>query len=281
MSLPEYDMRSLLEAGVHFGHQKHRWNPKMAGYLFGVRGGVRIIDLSQTVSLLNQALQVISDTTARGGRMLIVGTKRQAQDAVAAAARRCAQYYVNVRWLGGMLTNWKTMLQSIVRLCNLEETLSSEVALGFTKKERLGLELQRRRLERILGGIKEMGAVPDLLFVVDTNRESIAIKEARRLRIPVIAILDSDCDPDGIAYPVPGNDDAGRAISLYMDLVANAALDGLSRAYAASGGVDHGAVVSDVNEVGKAPDAGVDAAAHAAQDVTQEVSQEATQEAGV
>ncbi len=239
MSLPDFSMRSLLEAGVHFGHQKHRWNPKMAQYIFGVRNNIHIIDLAQSVPMLHQALKAVSDTVARGGRVLIVGTKRQAQESVADSAKRSAQYFVNSRWLGGMLTNWKTISQSIQRLRKVEELLSSE-SQGFTKKERLTLDREREKLEKALGGIKDMGGLPDLIFVIDTNREAIAIQEARRLNIPVAAILDSNCDPDGITYPIPGNDDAGRAIAFYCDLVARAAIDGISRA---SGdiGVDVGA----------------------------------------
>ncbi len=228
MSLPDFTMRQLLEAGVHFGHQKHRWNPKMASYIFGVRNNIHIMDLAQTVPLLHQALKAVSDTVANGGRVMIVGTKRQAQDAVADAARRSAQYFVNARWLGGMLTNWKTISLSIQRLRKLEEQLSGETA-GLTKKELLNLSRERDKLERNLGGIKDMGGLPDLVFVIDTNRESIAIDEARRRNIPVAAILDSNCDPAGIAYPVPGNDDAARAITLYCDLIAKAAIDGISR----------------------------------------------------
>jgi small subunit ribosomal protein S2 len=233
MALPDYDMRQLLEAGVHFGHQKHRWNPKMAQFIFGTRNNIHIIDLAQTVPLLHQALKAISDTVARGGRVLIVGTKRQAQDSVADAARRSAQYFVNSRWLGGMLTNWKTISQSIQRLRKVEETLANPT--GLTKKERLTLDREREKLERALGGIKDMGGLPDLVFVIDTNREAIAIQEARRLGIPVAAVLDSNCDPDGITFPIPGNDDAGRAIALYCDLIARAAIDGISRAQGDSG----------------------------------------------
>ena len=233
MALPDYDMRQLLEAGVHFGHQKHRWNPKMAQYIFGTRNNIHIIDLAQTVPLLHQALKAVSDTVARGGRVLIVGTKRQAQDVVADSARRSAQYFVNSRWLGGMLTNWKTISQSIQRLRKVEETLSNPT--GLTKKERLTLDREREKLERALGGIKDMGGLPDLVFVIDTNREAIAIQEARRLGIPVAAVLDSNCDPDGITFPIPGNDDAGRAIALYCDLIARAAIDGIGRAQGDAG----------------------------------------------
>lgn len=238
MALPDFTMRQLLEAGVHFGHQKHRWNPKMSNYIFGVRNNVHILDLGQTVPLLHQALKAVSDTVAGGGRVLLVGTKRQAQEPVAEAARRSAQYFVNARWLGGMLTNWKTISQSIQRLRKVEEMLAGE-ANRMTKKERLFLDREREKLERNLGGIKDMGGIPDMIFVIDTNREAIAIQEARRLGIPVAAILDSNCDPDGINYPVPGNDDAGRAITLYCDLIARAAIDGIARAQG-SMGVDLG-----------------------------------------
>lgn len=235
MALPDINMRQLLEAGVHFGHQKHRWNPRMGQYIFGVRNDVHIIDLAQTVPLMHQALKAVSDTVAGGGRVLLVGTKRQAQEAVASSARNSAQYFVNARWLGGMLTNWKTISQSIQRLRKLEETLNSDAANALTKKERLFMDREREKLERNLGGIKDMGGIPDLIFVIDTNRESIAIQEARRLGIPVAAILDSNSNPEGITYPVPGNDDAGRAIALYCDLIARSAIDGISRAQGASG----------------------------------------------
>ncbi|ENN91618.1 MULTISPECIES: 30S ribosomal protein S2 [Bartonella] len=228
MALPDFTMRQLLEAGVHFGHQTQRWNPKMAPYIYGQRNNIHIIDLAQTVPLLYQALKLVSDTVAQGGRVLFVGTKRQASDIIADAASRSAQYYVNARWLGGMLTNWKTISNSIHRLRKLDKILTTE-AQGFTKKERLNLERDREKLNRALGGIKDMGSVPDLMFIVDTNKENIAIQEAKRLGVPVIAIVDTNCDPDGIDYPIPGNDDASRAISLYCDLVARAALDGIAR----------------------------------------------------
>ncbi|MEP5515172.1 MAG: 30S ribosomal protein S2 [Bauldia litoralis] len=234
MALPDFTMRQLLEAGVHFGHQKHRWNPKMAPFIFGVRNNIHVIDLAQTVPMLHRALQTVSDSVAQGGRVLFVGTKRQATDPVAAAATRCAQYYVNSRWLGGMLTNWKTMSRSIQRLREVDEVLSGE-ATGLTKKERLTLTRERDKLEKALGGIKDMGGVPDLIFVIDTNKEAIAIKEANRLGIPIAAVVDSNCDPDNIQFPIPGNDDAGRAITLYCDLIARAAIDGISRAQGDSG----------------------------------------------
>lgn len=234
MALPDFSMRQLLEAGVHFGHQTHRWNPKMKPYIFGDRNNIHIIDLAQSVPLLSRALQVVSDTVARGGRVLFVGTKRQASELIADSAKRSAQYYVNSRWLGGMMTNWKTISNSIARLRKLDEILSAE-ASGFTKKERLNLEREREKLEKALGGIRDMGGTPDLMFIIDTNKEKIAIDEAKRLGIPVVAIIDSNCDPDLIDYPIPGNDDASRAISLYCDLIARAAIDGLMRQQGASG----------------------------------------------
>jgi small subunit ribosomal protein S2 len=239
MAIPAASIRQLLEAGVHFGHHTRRWNPKMAPYLFGVRNGIHIIDLEQTEPMLHQGLQAIRDVVAGGGRVMLVGTKRQAQEPVAEAAKRCGQYYVNYRWLGGMLTNFKTISQSIRRLRELEERISQEQT-GLTKRELLELTRDRDKLERALGGIKEMGGLPDILFVIDTNKEAIAVAEANKLRIPVVAILDSNSSPDGIAYPIPGNDDAMRAIHLYCDLVASAVLDGLQAELAASG-VDIGA----------------------------------------
>ncbi|QGM45177.1 30S ribosomal protein S2 [Methylocystis heyeri] len=238
MALPDFTMRGLLEAGAHFGHQSHRWNPKMAPYIFGARNNIHIVDLAQTVPLLHQALKAISDTVAKGGRVLLVGTKRQAQEQIADAARRSAQYYINSRWLGGTLTNWKTISGSIQRLRKLDEMLGAG-ASGVTKKERLLLTRERDKLETALGGIKDMGGTPDLIFVIDTNKEALAIKEANRLKIPVVAILDTNCDPDGVTYPIPGNDDAGRAIALYCDLIARAAIDGISRSQGAAG-VDFG-----------------------------------------
>jgi small subunit ribosomal protein S2 len=234
MALPDFSMRQLLEAGVHFGHQTHRWNPKMKPYIFGDRNNIHIIDLAQTVPMLSRALQVVSDTVARGGRVLFVGTKRQASELIADSAKRSAQYYVNSRWLGGMMTNWKTISNSIQRLRKLDEILSSEQS-GYNKKERLNLEREREKLDKALGGIKDMGGTPDLMFIIDTNKEKIAIDEAKRLGIPVVAIIDSNCDPDLIDYPIPGNDDASRAIALYCDLIARAAIDGIARQQGASG----------------------------------------------
>ena len=234
MALPDFSMRQLLEAGVHFGHQTHRWNPKMKPYIFGDRNNVHIIDLGQTVPMLSSALKAVSDTVAGGGRVLFVGTKRQASEIIADAAKRSAQYYVNSRWLGGMMTNWKTISNSIQRLRKLDEILSGE-AQGFTKKERLNLEREREKLDKALGGIRDMGGTPDLMFIIDTNKEKIAIDEAKRLGIPVVAIIDSNCDPDAIDFPIPGNDDASRAIALYCDLIARAAIDGIARQQGASG----------------------------------------------
>jgi len=234
MALPDFSMRQLLEAGVHFGHQTHRWNPKMKPYIFGDRNNIHIIDLAQTVPMLSRALQVVSDTVARGGRVLFVGTKRQASEIIADSAKRSAQYYVNSRWLGGMMTNWKTISNSIQRLRKVDEILNSE-GTGYSKKERLTLEREREKLEKALGGIRDMGGVPDLMFIIDTNKEKIAIEEAKRLGIPVVAIIDSNCDPDHIDYPIPGNDDASRAISLYCDLIARAAIAGILRQQGSSG----------------------------------------------
>ncbi|MEZ5849294.1 MAG: 30S ribosomal protein S2 [Hyphomicrobiaceae bacterium] len=239
MALPHFNMRQLLEAGVHFGHQSHRWNPKMSNYIFGARNNIHIVDLAQTVPLLHQALVQVSDVVAKGGRVLFVGTKRQASQAIAEAAQRSAQYYINHRWLGGTLTNWKTISQSIRRLRQLDELLSGETS-GRTKKEILNIQRERDKLNQSLGGIKDMGGLPDLLFVIDTNKEDIAIKEAKKLGIPVVAVVDTNCDPDGVDFVIPGNDDAGRAITLYCDLIARASIDGIERSQGTSG-IDMGA----------------------------------------
>ena len=235
MAVPTFTMRQLLEAGVHFGHHTRRWNPKMAPYIFGVRNGIHIMDLQQTSPLLYRALEAVSAVVGQGGRVLFVGTKRQAQDLIAESARQCGQYYVNHRWLGGMLTNWKTISKSIGRLRELEEYLAQE-NIGLTKKELLNRTRERDKLEQTLGGIKEMAGEPDILFVIDTNKEHIAVAEARKLGVPVVAVLDSNSNPDGVEFPIPGNDDAIRAISLYCDLVSGAVLEGLEREMAASGG---------------------------------------------
>jgi len=239
MTVPTFTMRQLLEAGVHFGHQTHRWNPRMQQYIFGVRNGVHIIDLQQTVPLLHRSLQLVRDIVAGGGRVLFVGTKRQASEAVTEAAKRCGQYYVNHRWLGGTLTNWNTISKSIRRLRELDQQLSGEIA-GLTKKETLHLTRERDKLERSLGGIKEMGGLPDILFVIDTNREHIAIAEATKLGIPIAAVLDTNSNPADIEHPIPGNDDASRAINLYCDLVSRSVIDGIQEEMSASG-VDVGA----------------------------------------
>jgi len=234
MSLPTFTMRQLLEAGVHFGHHTRRWNPKMQPYLFGVRNGIHIIDLEQTVPMLHRALESVRQVVSSGGRVLFVGTKRQAAELVAAAAKRCGQYYVNHRWLGGMLTNFRTISQSIKRLRELEERVVTDQSI-ITKKELLTLTREKDKLERALGGIKEMGGLPDLIFIIDTNKEAIAVLEAAKLGIPVVAVIDSNSDPAGVTYPVPGNDDALRAITLYCDLVSSAVLDGLQAEMVAAG----------------------------------------------
>ena len=240
MALPEFTMRQLLEAGVHFGHQTQRWNPRMAPYIYGARNGIHIMDLTQTVPMLDQALQVIRDTVAKGGRVLFVGTKRQASKQVAEAAEKSAQYYMNHRWLGGTLTNWQTVSQSISRLKQIDERME-QGAEGLTKKERLGMERDQTKLQASLGGIREMGGVPDLLFVIDVKKEALAVLEANKLGIPVVAVVDTNCSPEGVDYIIPGNDDAARAIALYCDLAARAALDGMTGQMEAAG-VDLGAL---------------------------------------
>ena len=234
MTAPTVTMQQLIEAGAHFGHQTHRWNPRMKPYIFGARNSIHIIDLSQTVPLMARALEFVAATVQAGGKVLFVGTKRQAQEPIAQAARACGQHFVNHRWLGGMLTNWKTISQSIKRLKTLEEQLSGDTS-GFTKKEVLQLTRERDKLEMSLGGIRDMGGIPDVMFVIDANMEDLAIKEANVLGIPVVAVLDTNVDPEGIAFPVPGNDDASRAIRLYCDAIANAAMTGKSGERAAKG----------------------------------------------
>ncbi len=246
MALPEFSMRQLLEAGVHYGHQTQRWNPRMAEFIYGERNGIHIFDLTQTVPMLDAALQAVRDTVAKGGRVLFVGTKRQAQKSIAEAAEKSAQYYMNHRWLGGTLTNWKTVSQSIQRLKALDETLGSG-AEGLTKKERLQMEREQSKLQASLGGIREMGGLPDLLFVVDVNKEDLAILEAKKLGIPVVAVVDTNCSPTGVDYIIPGNDDAARAIALYCDLASRAALDGMTAQMGAAG-VDLGALEASVEE---------------------------------
>lgn len=252
MALAEFNLRQLLEAGVHFGHQKKRWNPKMEPYIYGARNGIHILDLTQTVPLLDAALQMVTQTVAKGGIILFVGTKRQAQRAISEAAEKSAQYYMNHRWLGGTLTNWKTVSNSISRLKKIDEQLEGNTD-GITKKERLNIEREQGKLQASLGGIRDMGGTPDLVFVIDTNKESLAIKEAQKLGIPVVAIIDTNSNPDGIDFPIPGNDDAARSVALYCDLIARAALDGMESQLGAAG-VDLGekvelsaAEVTDVN----------------------------------
>ncbi len=242
MALPEFTMRQLLEAGVHYGHQTARWNPKMGEYIYGDRNGIHILDLTQTVPMLDTALKLVRDTVAKGGRILFVGTKRQAQKSVAEAAEKCAQYYMNHRWLGGTLTNWKTISQSIQRLKQIDE-LMAHGAEGMTKKERLIMEREQGKLQASLGGIRDMGGVPDLLFVIDVGKESLAILEAQKLGIPVIGIVDTNCSPKGVDYVIPGNDDAARAIAMYCDLMSRAALDGMTAQMGAAG-IDLGALGS-------------------------------------
>ena len=268
MAVPAFNMRQLLEAGVHFGHQSHRWNPKMAPFIYGARNNIHIVDLTQTTPMLHQALTKVSDTVANGGRVLFVATKRAASDSIAEAAKRSAQYYMNHRWLGGTLTNWKTISASIRRLRQLDDILADPQ--GRPKKEVLQIQRERDKLNQSLGGIKDMGGTPDLLFVIDTNKESIAIQEARKLGIPIVAIVDTNCDPDGIDFPIPGNDDAGRAITLYCDLVARAAIDGLARSQQGSG-VDIGAMENPIGEelpgAARATFKGIDAARGEADDL--------------
>ena len=240
MALPEFSMRQLLEAGVHFGHQTQRWNPRMGEYIYGARNGIHILDLTQTVPLLDAALNAIRETTAKGGRVLFVGTKRQASTPIAEAAEKSAQYYMNHRWLGGTLTNWQTVSKSIKRLKDIDEAME-QGAEGLTKKERLGMERDQQKLQATLGGIREMGGTPDMLFVIDVRKESLAVAEANKLGIPVVAIVDTNCSPDGIDYIIPGNDDAARAIALYCDLASRAALAGMSAQMGAAG-VDLGAL---------------------------------------
>jgi len=247
MALPEFSMRQLLEAGVHYGHQTQRWNPRMAEYIYGDRNGIHIVDLTQTVPMLDAALTVVRDTVAKGGRILFVGTKRQASKAVAESAEKCAQYYMNHRWLGGTLTNWKTVSQSIARLKQIDEVMAHG-AEGLTKKERLGMEREQAKLQASLGGIREMGGLPDLLFVIDVGKEDLAILEANKLGIPVVAVVDTNCSPKGVNYIIPGNDDAARAIALYCDLVSRAALDGMSAQMGAAG-VDLGALAEAPEEL--------------------------------
>ena len=277
MAAPVVTMQQLLEAGAHFGHQTHRWNPKMKPYIFGDRNGVHIIDLSQSVPLFARALDFVQQTVARGGKVLFVGTKRQAQDPIAEAAQASGQHFVNHRWLGGMLTNWKTISNSIKRLKSLEEQLSGDTA-GLTKKEVLQLTRERDKLEKSLGGIRDMGGLPDVMVVIDTNKEELAIKEANVLGIPVVAVLDSNSDPSGIAFPVPGNDDASRAIRLYTDAVAQAVNEGRT-GEAQAKGQDIGAMAEPPVEPAAAAPAEAEAPADAPAETPAETPAESSAEA--
>ena len=251
MTLPTISMRQLIEAGVHFGHNAHRWNPKMGQYIYGTREGVHVMDLTQTVPMLYRAMEAVRDVAAKGGKVLFVGTKPQAQEAVENAAKRCGQFFVNHRWLGGMLTNWKTISSSIKRLKDIDSKIAKGELNGFTKKEKLNMEREREKLFASLGGIQDMNGRPDIIFVIDVPREELAIAEAKKLGIPVIAICDSNANPDGITYPIPGNDDALRAINLYCDLISGAVLDGIQAELKAAG-VDVGAAVEPAIEEAKA-----------------------------
>jgi small subunit ribosomal protein S2 len=252
MALPTFTMRQMLESGIHFGHVTRRWDPKMEQFIFGTRQGIHIIDLQQTVPMMYRAMQAVNEAVAEGGRVLWVGTKRQAGQPVAEAAKRCGQYYVNHRWLGGMMTNWKTISNSIRRLKALEEQLSegNEELSGLTKKEMLKLTREHEKLDRSLGGIKDMGGLPDIVFVLDTNKESIAVAEANKLGIPVIGVLDSNSNPDGIDYPIPGNDDSVRAINFYCDMIAGSVLSGIQTEMAESG--------ADIGELEVTPTENID-----------------------
>lgn len=258
MAMPSFTMRQLLEAGVHFGHTTRRWNPKMEPFIFGERNGVHIIDLEQTVPMLYRAMEAVRDVAAGGGRILFVGTKRQAATIVSESASRCGQYYVNHRWLGGMMTNWKTISNSIKRLRTVEEQLAVE-DIGLTKRELLKVERERAKLDQALGGIKEMGGLPDILFIIDTNKEDIAVQEATKLGLPVIAVIDSNSNPEGVTYPIPGNDDAMRAISLFCELISGAVLDGLQAEMLATG-ADAGEQEAPAAEIAAVPEVAVAAA---------------------
>jgi len=273
MAMPSFTMRQLLEAGVHFGHHTRRWNPKMEPFIFGARNNVHIIDLQQTVPMLHRALNAVREVAAAGGRVLFVGTKRQASRMIAQSNERCGQFYVDHRWLGGMLTNWATIQRSISRLKTVDAQLSNtEEIQGLTKKETLQLTRERDKLEQALGGIKDMSALPDIIVIIDTNKEAIAVAEANKLKIPVIAVIDSNSDPKGIDYPVPGNDDSLRAIELYMELFWGAVLDGLAQEVARSGG--------DVGAADVAPQEVLPDAAAAAEEKPAEAAAKATPDAG-
>ena len=257
-ALPDFSMRELIEAGVHFGHKTKRWNPRMAPFIYGTRNDIHIIDLQQTVPMLHRALSAVRATVAKNGRILFVGTKRQASETIAESAKRCGQYYVDQRWLGGMLTNWSTIQNSIRQLRKYEEQLASPEA-GLTKKEILTMSRNRDKLERSLGGIREMGGKPDLLFIIDTNREELAVKEAKKLGIPIVAIIDTNCTADGIDFPIPGNDDATRAIKLYCKLISDAALSGLKENL---GGKDNSEFSRELSSADDKPEEGMSERQH-------------------
>ena len=279
MALPTFTMRQMLESGVHFGHVTRRWNPKMEQYIFGTRQGIHILDLQQTVPMLYRAMQAVSDAVAGGGRVLWVGTKRQASIPIAEAAKRCGQYYVNHRWLGGMMTNWKTISNSIRRLKSLEEQLSEENdgTAGLTKKELLKLTREYDKLDRSLGGIKDMGGLPDIVFVLDTNKESIAVAEANKLGIPVIGVLDSNSSPIGVDYPIPGNDDSTRSITFYCDMIAGSVLSGIQTEMSTSG-IDIGELDNPLSE--ELPVDGVDDKAVNIEKVEEKVEEEVEEKIG-
>ena len=224
MSVPKVNIKQLLEAGVHLGHKTLRWNPKMKKFIFGEKNSIHIIDLTQTVEFIKSALAQVHKVVAKGGKILVVSTKKQASEQVSELAKETGQYFVNYRWLGGMLTNWNTIQNSIKRLKKLEDQLSKE-NIGFTKKEILKFGKEREKLKRSLGGIADMKKIPDLIFIIDTNIESLAVAEAKKLHIPIIAVLDTNSDPTGIDFPIPGNDDARRSINLYCELIKNTIKD--------------------------------------------------------
>ena len=250
MAFPKFTMKELIEAGCHFGHQTRRWNPKMAPYIFGVKDKIHIIDLQKTVPMLHAGLVALRNTVSQGGKVLFVGTKRQAQDIVREAAEVCGQSYINTRWLGGMLTNWKTVVNSIKKLKKLEADIANADKLGFTKKEIAKMELDYKKLNAVLGGVLDMNGAPDIIFIIDASKESLAITEANKLGIPVVAICDSNADPSNVDFPIPGNDDAIKAIKLYTDLAVKAVLDGLEEQLKQSG-ADLGAALNPKVETKK------------------------------
>ena len=267
--MSQVSMRDLLKAGAHFGHQTRYWNPKMSKFIFGARNKIHIINLEHTVPAMNEALSFVEKLAAGKNKVLFVGTKRAASKVIKEEASRAGMPYVNHRWLGGMLTNWETISKSIKRLNILDEKLADDVS-GLTKKETLQMTRERDKLERSLGGIKEMGGIPSAIFVVDTNKEELAIAEGKKLGIPVIAVLDTNCDPENIDFPIPGNDDATRAIDLYCNLVADAVLDGIQQELS-SAGVDIGAMEPKVEEIPGAEEVAVEIISEKVEEVAVEV----------